>query len=111
MRTSAWSPSRNAPGVVEVLDHLAGDHHVGRRETERAHRVGVAAVDDVAVVAVLPCPGNALLVDVEADELARDDREVARATTRPPRSLQRLTAGVDEPHVHDALARRTGRLR
>ena len=41
-------PVEERARVVDVLDHLARDDHIGRREAERAHRVGVAAVDDVA---------------------------------------------------------------
>ena len=58
------------PGVVEVLDDLAGDDEVGRREAERADGVGVAAVGRVGVVAALRGRRDAGVVEVETDELA-----------------------------------------
>ena len=61
------------PAVVEVLDHLARDHQVGRCEAEGADGVGVAAVDRVRVVAAGAGAGDAFVVEIETDELAADD--------------------------------------
>ena len=65
-------PVEERAGIVDVLDHLARDDDVGRREPERAHRLDVAAVDDVGVVPALAVRRRRpSVVEVEADELAR----------------------------------------
>ena len=90
-------------GVVEVLDDLAGDHHVGRREPEGAHRLDVAAVDRVRLVAA------ARARSTPASSRSRPIRSpaaVARCSCNhaPDCRLQLLAAGVGEPDVHHAAA-------
>ena len=67
---SSCRPSRNGTGVVEVLDDLARDHHVGRREPEGTHRLDVAAVDRVRFVAAGTRPLDPGLVEVETDQVS-----------------------------------------
>ena len=91
-------------GVVEVLDDLAGDDDVGRREAEGSHGVGVATVDDVRLVAALARGGDDPAASTSRPTSSRATPARCAWEPRAGPRCSRLAAGVDEAHVHDALS-------
>ena len=95
--TQRWLESTSVP--------LARDDDVCRLEVEGLHRERVTTIDDVGLVALGSRPVDTRGVHIEAHELASGAREV-RVQPRAGLGVGVRAAGVDEPDVHDALARR-----
>ena len=89
--------------IVEMLDHLARDDDLRRREAEGANLHGVAAVGNERLVAVGARPGHARGVDVDTDE-ARSAPSQVRVQPRVVVLLHVVAAGVHESDMDRGFA-------